>query len=413
MHMHTLKVAILERATRRSTSSAFVERADRPARPAAAVRSAGCCRCRSRLNHPLWITDRRDRPGAAHLPRTRLPAPGGMAELEQLIGADRQHPARPRRCRCGSCTSARGCADGRVAVVGKMHHALADGDAANALLGNVTDAAPRPSAVPSTGRSSGTPSRAAAGPARRSRDAVAAGAVTLPALLWRTPAGRGRRSSSIRRGSDVARAAPGPRRARAPRSTGRSARGATSRPRRCRWPRSRRSGTRTASRSTTWCSRVVVGRPAPRGWTTTASSPSRLADRRRARSAPTPPGLRAAARRQPGLEPVHHAGHRRRRPARAAADRSPGPPTRVQARAARRSAPTCSSTGCSSPRRRRSARSCGSTRGSGPPRGTRPPFNVVVSNVRRPARASCTHRRRPARATCSASARSSRASGST
>ena len=41
-----------------------------------------------------------------------------------------------------------GLADGRVAMVAKMHHALADGVAANALLANVTDAASSAGSVP-------------------------------------------------------------------------------------------------------------------------------------------------------------------------------------------------------------------------------------------------------------------------
>jgi hypothetical protein len=61
-----------------------------------------------------------------------------MAELEALIGRiagtqlDRSEPL-------WELHVVDGLADGRVAVVAKMHHALADGLAANALLANVTD----------------------------------------------------------------------------------------------------------------------------------------------------------------------------------------------------------------------------------------------------------------------------------
>ena len=68
-----------------------------------------------------------------------VPAPGGMKGLEELIGRvsatplDRSRPLWEMHV-CQPFD------DGRVAVVTKMHHALADGVAANALLGNLVDA---------------------------------------------------------------------------------------------------------------------------------------------------------------------------------------------------------------------------------------------------------------------------------
>ena len=76
-----------------------------------------------------------------HIVAHTLPAPGGMAELEELIGEvagtplDRSRPLWEMHV-------CQGLPDDQVAVVVKMHHALADGNAANALLGNVTDAPP-------------------------------------------------------------------------------------------------------------------------------------------------------------------------------------------------------------------------------------------------------------------------------
>ena len=46
--------------------------------------------------------------------------------------------------RCGRCTSSKGLADNRIAVVGKVHHALADGVAAANLLARGMDLAPGP-----------------------------------------------------------------------------------------------------------------------------------------------------------------------------------------------------------------------------------------------------------------------------
>ena len=91
-----------------------------------------------RLNHPLWLTDRPVEL-ADHVFHHEVPAPGGMKGLEELIGRvsatplDRSRPLWEMHV-CQPFD------DGRVAVVTKMHHALADGVAANALLGNLVDA---------------------------------------------------------------------------------------------------------------------------------------------------------------------------------------------------------------------------------------------------------------------------------
>ena len=68
-----------------------------------------------------------------------------MRDLEVLIGRIASTPL-DRRFPLWELHFCEGLADGRVAVVGKIHHALADGAAANALLGNVTDV--RTAAVP-------------------------------------------------------------------------------------------------------------------------------------------------------------------------------------------------------------------------------------------------------------------------
>ena len=135
VHMHTLKIAILEPAEH-LTFDTFVggtlARLKRlpPMRRRVVMIPFG-------LNHPMWVTQRRIDPDR-HLYRHRVPGDGTMRDLEVLIGRiasvqlDRRFPL-------WELHYCEGLADGRVAVVGKMHHALADGAAANALLGNVTD----------------------------------------------------------------------------------------------------------------------------------------------------------------------------------------------------------------------------------------------------------------------------------
>jgi diacylglycerol O-acyltransferase len=92
------------------------------------------------LHHPLWVEDRDVDPDR-HVFLDRVPAPGGMAQLEELIGRIASTPL-DRALPLWELHVCEGLADGRVAIVAKMHHALADGVAANALLANITDLSP-------------------------------------------------------------------------------------------------------------------------------------------------------------------------------------------------------------------------------------------------------------------------------
>ena len=92
------------------------------------------------INHPVWVEDR-DFDQDLHVQQDRVAAPGGMRQLEELIGRiggtqlDRRRPL-------WEIHVCEGLADGRIAVVTKMHHAIADGNAANALLANIMDLDP-------------------------------------------------------------------------------------------------------------------------------------------------------------------------------------------------------------------------------------------------------------------------------
>ena len=80
------------------------------------------------LAHPVWVDDPGFDPGR-HVRRAALPAPGGDAELAELVGhvmserLDRKKPL-------WQVWVVEGLAGGRTAVVAKMHHALVDGIAA-------------------------------------------------------------------------------------------------------------------------------------------------------------------------------------------------------------------------------------------------------------------------------------------
>ena len=182
MHMHTLKIAVIEPDepfTHERFAEELVGRLNRLPPLQRRVLPVPFA-----LNHPLWIADR-EIDLARHIVPHRLPSPGGMAELEAKIGEiagtplDRSRPLWEMHV-------CEGMPDNQVAVVVKMHHALADGVAANALLGNVTDQPPAdgvvdPGATPAL---EPTPSRL-----RQVRlalvDAIRQ-SLTLPALLWRT-----------------------------------------------------------------------------------------------------------------------------------------------------------------------------------------------------------------------------------
>lgn len=182
MHMHTLKIAVLELTDEPFTTERLAEELlARLVRLPPLTRRA--VRAPLGLHHPLWVADR-PVDLAHHLVSHEVPAPGGMKGLEKLIGQvagtplDRSRPLWEMHV----CQPF---GDQRFAVVTKMHHALADGVAANALLGNVVDdaeahlesgsAAPRLEPLPS--------------PAAQVRgamlDAIAQIAL-LPGLLGRT-----------------------------------------------------------------------------------------------------------------------------------------------------------------------------------------------------------------------------------
>lgn len=180
MHMHTLKIAVIEPDepfTHERFAEELVGRLNRLPPLQRRVLPVPFA-----LNHPLWIADS-EIDLSRHIVAHTLPAPGGMVELESLIGEIAGTPL-DRSIPLWEMHVCEGMPDDKVAVVVKMHHALADGIAANALLGNVTDevqdaADPEPSM-----RLEPTPSRGAQ--VRLALWDAIRQTLTLPALLWRT-----------------------------------------------------------------------------------------------------------------------------------------------------------------------------------------------------------------------------------
>ncbi|MGH3542420.1 MAG: WS/DGAT/MGAT family O-acyltransferase [Mycobacterium sp.] len=97
-----------------------------------------------KLHHPMW-RENCDVDLTYHVRPWRLPPPGGRRELDEAIGEiastplDRSHPL-------WEMYFVEGLANDRIAVVGKIHHALADGVAAANLLARGMDLAPGPQA---------------------------------------------------------------------------------------------------------------------------------------------------------------------------------------------------------------------------------------------------------------------------
>lgn len=95
-----------------------------------------------KMHHPMW-RENCDVDLTYHIRPWRLPAPGGRRELDEAIGEiastplDRSHPL-------WEMYFIEGLANHRIAVVGKIHHALADGVAAANLLARGMDLQPGP-----------------------------------------------------------------------------------------------------------------------------------------------------------------------------------------------------------------------------------------------------------------------------
>lgn len=179
MHMHTLKIAVLGPFPAfdfdhfAAELGAHLDRLPPLRRRVVPVPYA--------LHHPVWVADRRVDP-KRHLVRHDLPDSAGRDELEALIGEIASAPL-DRSLPLWQMHVVR-LADGRVATVTKMHHALADGVAANALVGNILDSINSDDQVRTDPPLDPTPTRS-----RLIRFALRDGVTqsfSLPALLART-----------------------------------------------------------------------------------------------------------------------------------------------------------------------------------------------------------------------------------
>jgi diacylglycerol O-acyltransferase / wax synthase len=109
-----------------------------------------------RLHRPMWLEDTAldlDE----HVRPVQVPAPGGRRELDALVGEIASTPL-DRRRPLWRLYYAEGLADRRVAVIGKVHHALADGIASANLMARAMEWPDYEVAEAETPRAAGTPS---------------------------------------------------------------------------------------------------------------------------------------------------------------------------------------------------------------------------------------------------------------
>jgi len=138
LHTHTLKVAIIDAAGRDGDFTFDVFRRTMLRR----LHLLDPLRYELvdipwRLHHPMWLQNC-DVDLDYHLRRARVPAPGGRRELDELIGSIASTPL-DRSRPLWEFHFAEGMADHKVAIIGKIHHALADGVASANLLARVMD----------------------------------------------------------------------------------------------------------------------------------------------------------------------------------------------------------------------------------------------------------------------------------
>src|SRR3954451_10436536 len=92
-----------------------------------------------KLHHPMWM-ENCEVDLDYHLRRVRVRSPGGRRELDQIIGEIASTPLDRGRPLC-EFHFAEGMAEDRFALIGKVHHTLADGVASSNLLARLMDLA--------------------------------------------------------------------------------------------------------------------------------------------------------------------------------------------------------------------------------------------------------------------------------
>jgi diacylglycerol O-acyltransferase / wax synthase len=138
LHTHTLKVAVVD-AARYPGDFSYEQfrRTFRERLPLLDPLRYQLVDIPWRLHHPMWL-ENCDVDFDYHLRRVDVPAPGGRRELDEVIGRVASTPL-DRRRPLWEFYFAEGLADQKFALIGKVHHALADGVASANLLARAMD----------------------------------------------------------------------------------------------------------------------------------------------------------------------------------------------------------------------------------------------------------------------------------
>jgi diacylglycerol O-acyltransferase len=149
VHMHTIKVAVLAPSPGADYSRAGVARELGNRLHLLPPFGRRLVEVPFGFHHPVWIEDQQVDLDY-HVREVPVAAPGGTREMDAVVSWIAGMPL-DRRRPLWEVWVLPGLAGGRVAVVGKIHHALADGVAVAELLGNVMSAAPEAAAPPVPG----------------------------------------------------------------------------------------------------------------------------------------------------------------------------------------------------------------------------------------------------------------------
>lgn len=212
LHMHTLKVAVIDPS---GFPGGYTPEALKGILAATLPKLPGfrrrIVRVPLEMTHPVWIEDP-DFDVDNHVRFVRAPEPGDRAALCSVVG-DIAAAQLPQDRPLWEMVVVEGLERGKVGFVVKIHHALADGGAAVAMLNNVLTA--EPGSAPS-GDDAWTPDPM---PTRRDLTKMALRAlfqriVMFPVIMWRALRGRlrilWRRIRGIRRGAALFRTPPTP-----------------------------------------------------------------------------------------------------------------------------------------------------------------------------------------------------------
>jgi diacylglycerol O-acyltransferase len=184
VHMHTLKIAVLEPSGEAPRSLAAVKQELRDRLPLLPPFRRRLVELPFGFHHPVWITVEPDLD--EHVRAATLPAPGGHRQLDELVARIASSPL-DRSRPLWELWIVDGLERGRTAAVAKIHHSLADGIAVAELLANVMSpfpGSPPPAPREPVGEAEPVPSR---------RRLVGDAWIDhrrqlgrLPALVWRT-----------------------------------------------------------------------------------------------------------------------------------------------------------------------------------------------------------------------------------